>query len=131
VQTADFDLTTILGCKVHEVGVQRFIEFCEEAPTPTERFPSGFYYLQFWQTGVSLLVNASGIVTSIHIHSQPDSEYVAYPYALPLGATAGTTQVEARLLLCPPSQSGGPVQFLPTSPVTYWDLWEFGDHDSL
>jgi len=128
VQTTDFDLTTILGCKVREAPVQLFLQFCEEAPEPTERCPSRCYYLQFRQTGLSLLINESDIITTIHVYTQPNDGYTAYAHELPLGALARMTQAEARALLCTPSKSGGPVQFLRSSPVTYWDTWEFGDH---
>ena len=128
MQTTHFDLKTLLGCAVRDTCAQRLFEFCEEAPTPSERFPSGDYYLRFPQTGFSLLINALGIITTLHVYTQPEGEYAAYPYELPLGATASMSQAEARALLCPPSKSGGPVQSLPPRPVTYWDLWEFGDH---
>ena len=124
----DFDLATILGCSVRDARVQQLLEFFEETPEPTERYASGFYYLQFRQTGFSLLVNESESITTIHVHTRSDGEYAAYAHELPLGAEAHMSQVEARALLCPPSKSGGPVQFMPSMPVTYWDIWEFGDH---
>ena len=128
MQTKHFDLTTILGCSVRDSRVQQLLEFFEEAPQPTERYPTGDYYLEFRQTGFSLHIDASGSITTIHVHTQPDDEYAAYRYELPLGAEAHMSQVEARALLCPPSKSGGPVQFMPSYPVAYWDIWEFGDH---
>ena len=113
---------------MRDARVQQLLEFCEESPEPTERYASGFYFLQFRQTGFSLLIDASDVVTTIHVHVQSDDEYAAYRHELPLGVAAHMSQVEARALLCPPSKSGGPVQFMPSMPVTYWDIWEFGDH---
>jgi hypothetical protein len=129
VQTKHFDLTTILGCSVRDARVRQLLEFFEEVPQQhAERYPGGDYYLEFPQTGFSLLINASDVITTIHVYTQPNGAYAAYRYELPLGAVAHMSQVEARALLCPPSKFGGPVQFMQSMPVTYWDIWEFGDH---
>ena len=128
MQTAKFDLTKILGCTVRDARVQQLMEFCEEAPELSERSALGYYNLLFRQTGFSLLIDASDVITTIHVRTRADAEYAAYPYELPLGVAAHMTQSEARALLCPPTKSGGPVQFPTWHSIRYWDLWEFGDH---
>ncbi len=123
----NFDFIALIDRPMSDPLFQRWLEFCEERPVASERLPGldGGYELQFFHTGVSMHMDASDVVKTIHIYTLPEQGFSAYQHELPFGATPRTTRAEAPDLFCEPTTSGGPVQFLPTDPVTYWDRWEF------
>jgi hypothetical protein len=121
------DLSSVLGTSVHDTGVRRLIEFAEEAPTATERDADlgGRYYLEFPQTGFSVLVDGYDIVQTLHLHTTNREYSHPFPYDLPHGITSSTTRDDARRELGPPYQSGGPTKAFGSTPACYWDKWRF------
>jgi hypothetical protein len=105
-----FDLTTLLGCTVRDARVCELSEYFEESPAATERDKElgGRYYLQFFHSGFSLLLNGTDVVETAHIFTNPHFDYQVCTGTLPFDLDSRTTQAEARDLFGPPTIAGGP-----------------------
>ena len=126
-----FDLTSLLGRSVTSFEARALVEYFEDIPVVGERDEElgGRYYIEFFRSGLSLLVTGSNTVQTVHIYLVPEGGYTPCTHAVPFDLSASTTRSAARGLFGPPSTAGGPIQtILPSRGMLYWDRWEYPRH---
>jgi hypothetical protein len=128
----DIGLESLLGCSVHDQKLKDVALLLEDKPRRSRRHREfdDAYYISFYRTGVSLLVDAKSEITCILIGTLPrlGSFYSPYPYELPRGLAANMSRDTVRSLLGMPSKFGGPGTSPTGAQCVHWDLWIFADH---
>lgn len=128
----DIGLERLLGCSIHDPKLKDVVQLLEDRPTPSENYSEckNWYCINFFRTGVSLLVDPKRRISCIAIctRPRPRARYNAYPYQLPHGLTADMSRERAHSTLGTPADSEGPPAVFSGGRQVYWDLWTYPDH---
>jgi len=128
----DIKLEKLLGCSVDDPKLKDVVQLLEDRPTPSKNYSEfeNSYCIDFFRTGVSLLVDSQRRISCVAICTQPRprARYNTYPYQLPHGLTADMSRERAHSTLGTPSTSAGPPAVYSGGRQVYWDLWTFPDH---
>jgi hypothetical protein len=128
----DIGLESLLGCSVHDQKLKDVALLLEDKPKPSRphRELDDAYYIGFYRTGVTLLVDARGQITCILICTLPRAgAYCSpYPYELPRGLAMNMGRDSVRSLLGMPKEFGDAGTSPTGAKCVHWDSWIYGDH---
>jgi len=124
----EFDLIHLLGQKVDNKEVMKYMKMFNEKPIITNRYEKSFYY-SFNRNGISFLFEKD-VIDTIFLYSGEYEKDKQFKGTIPKGINWFDNSAELNKKLGPPSQSGrsekipGILKSTMNNIIT-WDKWNF------